>query len=104
MLGVDVSSQKVITNFAVESGPLVPQTNVWNQNGGGGQGGIWMSGMALSSDGNRIFFVSGNGDGHENAGTPASGSSGCRTLGEACVGNILLEELLVLIASRSRLK
>ncbi|MCJ1242521.1 hypothetical protein MMC14_010529, partial [Varicellaria rhodocarpa] len=85
VLGVDVSSQKVITNYAVESGPLVPQTNVWDQNGGGGQGGIWMSGMALSSDGNRVFFVSGNGDGHENAGTPTSGSSGCRTLGEACV-------------------
>ena len=45
-----------------------------------------MSGMALATDGaNRLFWVSGNGDGHENQGTPASGSSGCKTLGEAAV-------------------
>lgn len=86
VVGVDVNQQKVVTNFAVESGPLVPQTNVYNQNGGGGEGGIWMSGMALSTDGaNRLFWVSGNGVGHENQGVPASGSSGCRTLGEAAV-------------------
>ena len=85
VVGVDINQKKVVTNFATESGPLVSQTNVWNQNGGGGQGGIWMSGMALSTDGNRLFWVSGNGAGHENQGTPASGSSGCRTLGEACV-------------------
>lgn len=85
VVGVDVNQKKIVTNFATESGPLVPQSNIWNQNGGGGQGGIWMSGMALSSDGDRLFWVSGNGVGHENAGTPASGSSGCRTLGEACV-------------------
>lgn len=55
------------------------------KNAGGGQGGIWMSGMALATDGARVFWVTGNGDGHENQGTPASGSSGCKTLGEACV-------------------
>ena len=87
VVGVDINQKKVVTNFATESGPLVPQSNVWNQNGGGGQGGIWMSGMGLSTDGNRLFWVSGNGDGHENQGTPASGSSGCRTLGEACVSH-----------------
>lgn len=75
----------MVTNFAVESGPLVPQTNVWNQNAGGGQGGIWMSGMAMATDGNRVFWVSGNGVGHENKAVPASGSSGCKTLGEAAV-------------------
>ncbi|KAL8688550.1 MAG: hypothetical protein Q9218_005568, partial [Villophora microphyllina] len=86
VVGVDVNQKKVVTNFAVESGPLVPQTNVWNQNGGGGEGGIWMSGMALATDGaNRLFWVSGNGVGHENQGVPASGSSGCKTLGEAAV-------------------
>ncbi|KAL8701364.1 MAG: hypothetical protein Q9224_000535 [Gallowayella concinna] len=86
VIGVDINLRKVITNFAVESGPLVPQTNVYNENGGGGEGGIWMSGMALSTDGaNRLFWVSGNGVGHENQGVPASGSSGCRTLGEAAV-------------------
>ncbi|KAL9602500.1 MAG: hypothetical protein Q9219_001794 [cf. Caloplaca sp. 3 TL-2023] len=86
VIGVDVNQKKVVTNFAVESGPLVPQTNVWNQNGGGGEGGIWQSGMALATDGaNRLFWVSGNGVGHENQGVPASGSSGCKTLGEAAV-------------------
>lgn len=86
MIGVDINQQKVVTNFATESGPLVPQTNNWNENGGGGEGGIWMSGMGLATDGaNRLFWVSGNGVGHENQGTPASGSSGCKTLGEAAV-------------------
>ncbi|KAL8776823.1 MAG: hypothetical protein Q9194_002912, partial [Teloschistes cf. exilis] len=86
VIGVDINQKKVVTNFAVESGPLVPQTNNWQQNGGGGEGGIWMSGMALATDGaNRLFWVSGNGVGHENQGVPASGSSGCKTLGEAAV-------------------
>ena len=89
VLGVDIIQQKVITQFVTEAGPLVPQTNVWDQNAGGGQGGIWMGGMALASDGERLFFVSGNGDGHQNVGTPASGSSGCQTLGEACVSKSL---------------
>ncbi|KAL8818955.1 MAG: hypothetical protein Q9223_002519 [Gallowayella weberi] len=86
VIGVDINQRKVVANFAVESGPLVPQTNIYNENGGGGEGGIWMSGMALATDGaNRLFWVSGNGVGHENQGVPASGSSGCRTLGEAAV-------------------
>lgn len=85
VIGIDIAQKEIATSFAVETGPLVPQTNIWNKNGDGGQGGIWMSGMGLSSDGNRLFWVSGNGVGHENAGTPASGSSGCRTLGEAAV-------------------
>ena len=89
VIGIDVNQATIVSNFAVESGPLVPQSNQWNQNGGGGEGGIWMSGMGLSSDGNRLFFVSGNGVGHENAGVPASGSSGCRTLGEACVSLLI---------------
>ena len=86
VVGVDINKQQVVTNFAVESGPLVAQSNIWNQNGGGGEGGIWMSGAALSTDGQRIFFVSGNnGQAHENGDASALGSSGCRTLGEACV-------------------
>ena len=44
-----------------------------------------MSGMSLASDGERIFIVSGNGDGHENNGAPAAGTSGCQTLGEAAI-------------------
>ncbi len=91
VVGVDVNLKQVATNFATESGPLVAQTNRWDENGGGGEGGIWMSGMALSTDGKRLFFVSGNnGQGHENNGAPASGSSGCRTLGEACVCMVFL--------------
>ena len=85
VIGVDVNQQQIVTQFATESGPLTAQTNVWSQNGGGGQGGIWMSGMGLASDGNRLFFVTGNGDAHENSGTPATGTSGCKTLGEAAV-------------------
>ena len=100
VVGVDVNLQEVVTNFVTESGPLAPQSNVWNENLGGGQGGIWMSGMALSTDGERLFWVSGNGDGHENVDAPASGSSGCRTLGEACVCVLVrIYELGVLMGS-----
>lgn len=62
IVGVDINQQKVITEFAVESGPLVAQTNSLLEGGGGGQGGIWMGGMGLASDGERLFFVSANGD------------------------------------------
>ncbi|KAM0794890.1 WSC domain-containing protein [Usnea florida] len=86
VVGFDVNQQVVVTNFALESGPLVAQSNIWDQNGGGGEGGIWMSGAALSTDGQRLFFVTGNnGQGHENSDVSALGSSGCRTLDEACV-------------------
>lgn len=85
VVGIDVNKHAVVTNFAIESGPLVPQTNIWNKDGGGGEGGVWMSGAALSTDGQRLFLVSGNGLGHENTDAPASGKSGCRTLGEAIV-------------------
>lgn len=84
VVGVHVTKGKVITMFAMESGPLVPQTNILDDNDGGGEAGIWMSGMGLSSDeSSRLFVVTGNGDAHQNQGTPASGTSGCDTLGEA---------------------
>lgn len=82
VLGFDITQRKVITNFAVESGPNSRFSTDWDVNGAGGQGGIWMSGMGLASDGDRLFFATGNGQGGENQGTPASGQSGCRTLGE----------------------
>ncbi len=85
VIGIDINQKKIVTSFATETGPLVPQSNVWNQNGGGGEGGIWMSGVGLATDGARLFFVSGNGVGHQNSGTPASGSTPLNTLGEACV-------------------
>lgn len=49
VIGVDVNQAKVVTHFATESGPLAPQTNVLLQNGGGGEGGIWMSGWVFLS-------------------------------------------------------
>jgi hypothetical protein len=64
VIGIDINQGKVVTQWATESGPLIAaaQTNDLLQNGGGGQGGIWMSGMGLASDGERLFFVTGNGD------------------------------------------
>ncbi|KAF7951604.1 hypothetical protein EAE96_006907 [Botrytis aclada] len=98
VMGIDVNKAKIITNWAVESGPLVPQTNVLLDGGGGGEGGIWMSGMGLATDGARVFLVSGNGGAHQNQGTPASGSSGCQTLGEATI-NLALDSTGVISVS-----
>jgi hypothetical protein len=93
VIGVDVNQAKIVTQWAVESGPVeaAAQTNDLLQDGGGGQGGIWMSGMGLASDGARIFVVTGNGEGHTNNGAPASGSSGLQTLGEAAI-NLALND------------
>ncbi|KAI9716656.1 MAG: hypothetical protein M1812_005194 [Candelaria pacifica] len=85
VIGVDVTTNKIVTNFATEAGPNAPQGNDWAVNGEGGEGGIWQSGMAMATDGNRLFFVTGNGEGHENSGTPNSGSAPIRTLGQAIV-------------------
>ncbi|KAF7912733.1 uncharacterized protein EAF01_001754 [Botrytis porri] len=98
VMGIDINKAKIITNWAVESGPLVPQTNILLDGGGGGEGGIWMSGMGLATDGARIFLVSGNGGAHQNQGTPASGSSGCQTLGEATI-NLALDSAGVISVS-----
>lgn len=65
VIGVDVVQAKIVTQWAVESGPLAPQTNQLLTNGDGGEGGIWMSGMGLASDGQRMFFVTGNGAAHQ---------------------------------------
>lgn len=61
IIGVDIVRAKVVTQFAMESGPLAQQSNILTENGGGGEGGIWMSGMGLTSDGQRLFAVVGNG-------------------------------------------
>ena len=98
VIGIDVNKAQIVTQWATESGPLVPQTNVLLQNGGGGEGGIWMSGMSLASDGERIFVVTGNGDGHQNNGAPAAGTSGCQTLGEAAI-NLAVDSTGVLSPS-----
>ncbi|PNS14683.1 hypothetical protein CAC42_1705 [Sphaceloma murrayae] len=87
IIGVDVSTGKMAANWATMSGPNSNFGNVWNQNGGGGLAGVWMAGMSLSSDsGSRLYFSTGNGAGAgENRGTPASGQSGLRTLGECVI-------------------
>jgi WSC domain len=85
VIGIDINKVDIVTHYAMESGPLVTPSDVLLQNGGGGQAGIWMSGMGLASDGQRLFFVTGNGDGHQNNGAPASGSSNLTTLGEAAI-------------------
>jgi hypothetical protein len=40
----------------MESGPAA-RHDAYNVNAGGGQAGVWMSGMGFSSDGNRLFVV-----------------------------------------------
>jgi hypothetical protein len=85
VIGIDVNLKRVVTIYAMESGPLSTPSEVLLQTGGGGQAGIWMSGMGLASDGQRLFFVTGNGDAHQNNGGPASGSSNLQTLGEAAI-------------------
>ncbi len=85
VVGVDIVQKQVVTQYAMESGPLSTPSEVLLQNGGGGQAGIWMSGMGLASDGQRLFFVTGNGDVHQNQGGTATGSSGLETLGEAAI-------------------
>jgi iron transport multicopper oxidase len=73
----------VVSLFAMESSPGAPQPqplDVYTQNGG--RAGIWQSGMGLATDGPRIFAVTGNGQGHANGGTPASGRLPLSTLDE----------------------
>ncbi|KAL9019269.1 MAG: hypothetical protein Q9185_003443 [Variospora sp. 1 TL-2023] len=67
--------------FAMEAAPGAPfTTDIMEQKGG--KAGIWMSGMAPATDGARIFVVTGNGQGHENKDTPASGRTPLSTLDE----------------------
>ncbi|KAL8693509.1 MAG: hypothetical protein Q9224_003739 [Gallowayella concinna] len=75
--GVGVNSM-----FAMEAAPGGPPatTDIMLQKGG--KAGIWMSGMAPATDGGRLFVVTGNGQGHENKDTPASGRSPLSTLDE----------------------
>ena len=56
VIGVNTKSAKVVAAFAMESGPSANHGS-YSVNGGGGEAGIWMSGMGLASDGNRLFAV-----------------------------------------------
>ncbi|KAL8708353.1 MAG: hypothetical protein Q9220_006733 [cf. Caloplaca sp. 1 TL-2023] len=75
--GVGVTSM-----FAMEAAPGAPPVTLDIMNQKGGKAGIWMSGMAPATDGGRMFVVTGNGQGHENKDTPASGRSPLSTLDE----------------------
>ena len=75
--GVGVTSM-----YAMEASPGGPPATTDIMNQAGGKAGIWMSGMAPATDGSRLFIVTGNGQGHENKDTPASGRSLLSTLDE----------------------
>lgn len=82
-IGIDVAQKKIVSVWGSQVGPQSAFSTDYTGDGGGG--GIWQSGAGLATDGNRIFFVTGNGQGHENNAVPAPGSSGCKTLGESAV-------------------
>ncbi|KAI4247917.1 MAG: hypothetical protein LQ352_006058 [Teloschistes flavicans] len=89
--GVSTTSGVGVTSmFAMEAAPGAPPavTDIMVQKGG--KAGIWMSGMAPSTDGNRLFVVTGNGQGHENKDTPASGRAPLSTLDEV-VANLAVK-------------
>ena len=81
--GVSTTAGKGVTSlYAMEASPYAPDvvSDIMVQKGG--KAGIWMSGMAPATDGSRIFVVTGNGMGHENRDTPASGRYPLSTLDE----------------------
>ncbi|KAL8742728.1 MAG: hypothetical protein Q9190_004833 [Brigantiaea leucoxantha] len=81
--GVSTTAGKGVTSlYAMEASPYAPDvvSDIMVQKGG--KAGIWMSGMAPATDGSRIFVVTGNGMGHENRDTPASGRHPLSTLDE----------------------
>ncbi|PGH27599.1 hypothetical protein AJ80_00612 [Polytolypa hystricis UAMH7299] len=85
ILGVNIKSKKVVTNFATQSGPDSSFTLDWTAWHEGGAGGVWQSGMGLSSDGESLFFVTDNGDTSLNHTPPAPGTSQLDLLSESAV-------------------
>ncbi|KAL8887519.1 MAG: hypothetical protein Q9215_004914 [Flavoplaca cf. flavocitrina] len=84
--GVGINSM-----FAMEAAPGAPPVTLDIMNSKGGKAGIWMSGMAPATDGARFFVTTGNGQGHENKDTPASGRSSLSTLDEV-VANFAISD------------
>lgn len=72
----------VTSLFAMEAAPYAPAVVEDINDEEGGKAGIWMGGMAPATDGSRIFVTTGNGGGHENRDTPASGRAPLSTLDE----------------------
>lgn len=89
---VGVSTQPnvgVVTMYAMETSPYSapPVTDINIETGG--KAGVWMGGFGLASDGARLFFSTGNGQGHQNQGNPSSGRILLSTLDE-CVVNLAI--------------
>ncbi len=67
--------------YATEASPGAPSPqplDITSQNGG--KAGIWQTGMGFPTDGDRVFFVTGNGEGAANGAVPASGRDHLSTL------------------------
>jgi hypothetical protein len=60
--------------FAYDAATLA-RRGVYNDTPGGSQGGIWMSGIGMSSDGSGVYFAAGNGDFDSNNGGAQTGES-----------------------------
>ncbi|KAF8421833.1 WSC domain-containing protein [Tirmania nivea] len=90
VVGLDKTTGEVKAMFSTESGHAAPpQDGTWN--GGGGGAGIWMGGFGFTSDNtNRLFYVTGNGYGHENQQFPVSGKTPPGTL-EECIVNMAVD-------------
>ena len=72
----------VTSLFAMDAAPYAPTVVEDINVEQGGKAGIWMGGMAPATDGSRISVTTGNGGGHENRDTPASGRAPLSTLDE----------------------
>ncbi|CAG8961012.1 hypothetical protein HYFRA_00002552 [Hymenoscyphus fraxineus] len=72
----------VTSLYAMESSPGAPPvvSDITVQQGG--KAGIWQAGQGFATDGNRLFLVTGNGEGHNNGDVPASGRTPLSTLDE----------------------
>ena len=90
VVGVSTTpSVGVATIYAMETSPYAAPvvSDITIQTGG--KAGIWQSGFGLSSDGGRLFLATGNGQGHQNQGNPASGRIILDSLDE-CVVNLAI--------------
>jgi iron transport multicopper oxidase len=68
VIGIDIVNKNIATQWAAVVGPQAPHQSTYLQGSNGGGGGIWQSGVGLSTDGNRLFLATGNGNAHQNDG------------------------------------
>ncbi|KAK0631126.1 hypothetical protein B0T17DRAFT_507543 [Bombardia bombarda] len=63
-----------VSMLATEAAPGAPSPQALDlTNEQSGKAGIWQSGMGFQTIGSRVYFVTGNGQGHANGNIPASG-------------------------------